>query len=52
MINRLAWRVQPIEQVRKRKQRRQEMEQRHKEFAEFVRKEQIKHDKRGNEEKA
>jgi hypothetical protein len=52
MLKRLSWRVQPIEQIRKRKQRKKEMWQRHEQFAEFVRKEQKKHDKRGNEEKA
>ena len=36
MIDRLAWRVQPIEHIRKRKQRHKEMQQREKQFAEYV----------------
>jgi hypothetical protein len=42
MLKRLSWRVQPIEQIRKRKQRHKEMQEREKQFAEFVRKEQAK----------
>ena len=42
MIKRLAWRVQPIAQIRKRKQRHKEMQQREERFAEFVRKQEIK----------
>ena len=36
MIDRLAWRIQPIEHIRKRKQRRRDMWQRHEQFAEYV----------------
>lgn len=52
MLKRISWRVQPIEQLKKRKQRRKEMAERKEQFAEFVRREKVKHDKRGNEEKA
>ena len=38
MINRLAWRIQPVEQIKKRKQRRRDMWQRHEQFAEYVEK--------------
>lgn len=36
MLNRLAWRIQPVEQIRKRKQRRRDMWERHEKFAEYV----------------
>lgn len=36
MFKRLAWRIQPAEQIRKRKQRRREMWERHKQFTEYV----------------
>ena len=36
MIKRLAWRIQPVEQIRKRKQRRRDMWERHEKFAEYV----------------
>jgi hypothetical protein len=42
MLKRLSWRVQPVEQIRKRKQRHKEMQEREKQFAEFVMKEQKK----------
>jgi hypothetical protein len=42
MLKRLSWRVQPIEQIRKRKQRRRDMWQRHSKFVEFVKKEKRK----------
>jgi uncharacterized coiled-coil DUF342 family protein len=46
MINRLAWRVQPVEQIRKRKQRRRDMWERHEKFAEYVEEVRKKHDAR------
>jgi hypothetical protein len=45
MLKRLSWRVQPIEQIRKRKQRHKEMQEREKQFAEFLAKEKKKHGK-------
>ena len=36
MIKRLAWRIQPVEQIRKRKQRKRDMWERHEKFAEYV----------------
>ena len=36
MIDRLAWRIQPIEHIRKRKQRHKDMLKREKQFAEYV----------------
>lgn len=42
MLKRALFRVQPIEQLRKRKQRKREMWQRHKEFCEFVKREKKK----------
>jgi hypothetical protein len=36
MLDRLQWRVQPVEQIKKRKQRRRDMWERHEKFAEFV----------------
>lgn len=36
MLKRISWRIQPVEQIRKRKQRRREMWQRHEKFAEYV----------------
>jgi hypothetical protein len=42
MIKRLSFRVQPVEQIRKRKQRRRDMWERHKEFCEFVKREKKK----------
>jgi hypothetical protein len=38
MLKRISWRVQPVEQIRKRKQRRKDMWQRHEQFAEYVEK--------------
>lgn len=38
MIDRLAWRIQPIEQIRKRKQRRRDMWERHEAFSQYVEK--------------
>jgi hypothetical protein len=45
MVKRLSWRVQPVEQIRKRKQRKREMWERHQQFAEYV--ERVKR-KKGN----
>jgi len=42
MIKRLSWRIQPIEQIKKRKQRRRDMWERHKQFVEFVAREKKK----------
>lgn len=36
MLDRLQWRIQPIDQIRKRKQRRRDMWERHEKFAEYV----------------
>jgi hypothetical protein len=36
MLKRLSWRIQPVEQIKKRKQRRRDMWQRHEQFAEYV----------------
>ena len=36
MLKRSSWRVQPIEQIRKRKQRKREMWERHQQFVEFL----------------
>jgi hypothetical protein len=36
VLKRISWRVQPIEQIRKRKQRKRDMWQRHEQFAEYV----------------
>lgn len=36
VLKRISWRIQPVEQIRKRKQRRREMWQRHEKFAEYV----------------
>lgn len=38
MIKRLSWRIQPVEQIRKRKQRKKDMWARHEAFAEYVEK--------------
>ncbi len=38
MLKRISWRVQPIEHIRKRQQRKKEMWQRHEQFAEYVEK--------------
>lgn len=47
MLKRISWRVQPVEQIRKRKQRKREMWERHEAFAEFVKKNErrLKNDK-------
>jgi hypothetical protein len=42
MLKRLSWRIQPVEQIKKRKQRRRDMWERHEKFADFVEKEQAK----------
>lgn len=42
MLKRLSWRIQPIEQIRKRKQRKRDMWQRHEQFAEYVEKVRMK----------
>lgn len=42
MIKRALFRIQPIEQIRKRKQRHKDMLQREKQFAEFVEREKRK----------
>lgn len=42
MIKRALFRVQPIEQIRKRKQRKKEMWQRHEAFKRFVEQEKAK----------
>ena len=42
MLKRISWRIQPIEQIRKRKQRRMDMWERHQQFVEFVKKEKQK----------
>jgi hypothetical protein len=36
MLKRISWRIQPIEHIRKRKQRHKEMLQREKQFADFI----------------
>ena len=36
MLDRLQFRIQPIEHIRKRKQRHKEMQQRERQFAEYV----------------
>ena len=36
MLKRISWRIQPVEQIRKRQMRKREMWERHKEFEEFV----------------
>jgi hypothetical protein len=38
VLKRISWRIQPIEQIRKRKQRKRDMWQRHEQFAEYVEK--------------
>lgn len=47
MLKRLSWRIQPIEQIRKRKQRKKEMWARHEKFAEYV--ERVKKKRRNND---
>ena len=42
MLKRAWFRIQPIEQIRKRKRRKKEMWERHNEFVDFVEKEQAK----------
>ena len=42
MLKRISWRIQPVEQIRKRKQRKREMWQRHEAFKRFVEKEKAK----------
>lgn len=42
MLKRISWRIQPIEQIRKRKQRKRDMWERHEKFAEFLAKEEAK----------
>lgn len=39
MLKRISWRIQPIEHIRKRKQRHKEMLQREKKFADFIKRE-------------
>jgi hypothetical protein len=46
MIKRISWRVQPVEQIRKRKQRKKEIWQRHEAFKQFVEKEKAKKNKK------
>lgn len=36
MLKRISWRIQPIEHIRKRKQRHKDMLKREKQFAEYV----------------
>ena len=36
MLKRISWRIQPVEQIRKRKQRKRDMWERHQQFAKFV----------------
>lgn len=38
VLKRISWRIQPIEQIRKRKQRKRDMWERHEKFAEYVEK--------------
>lgn len=42
MLKRALFRIQPIEQIRKRKSREKEMRERHSEFVDFVQKERAK----------
>ena len=42
MLKRLSWRIQLVEQIRKRKQRRRDMWERHQQFVEFVEREKKK----------
>ena len=42
MLKRISWRVQPIEQIRKRKQRKREMQEREEAFKKFVEREKEK----------
>ena len=42
MLKRISWRVQPIEQIKKHKQRRRDMWERHQQFVEFVEREKRK----------
>ena len=42
MLKRISWRIQPVEQIRKRKQRKKEMWQRHEAFKRFVEQEKAK----------
>ena len=42
MIKRALFRIQPVEQIRKRKQRRRDMWERHQQFVEFVEREKKK----------
>jgi hypothetical protein len=39
MLDRLQFRIQPVEQIKKRKQRKRDMWQRHSKFVEFVERE-------------
>jgi hypothetical protein len=36
MLKRISWRIQPVEQIKKRKQRKRDMWERHQQFVEFV----------------
>ncbi len=36
MLKRISWRIQPVEHIQKRQQRKREMWERHEKFAEFV----------------
>lgn len=42
MLKRALFRIQPIDQIRKRKRRKKKMWERHNEFVDFVTKEQVK----------
>lgn len=42
MIKRLSFRIQPVEQIKKRKQRRRDMWERHEAFKRFVEQEKAK----------
>jgi hypothetical protein len=42
MLDRIQFRIQPVEQINKRKQRRRDMWERHQQFVEFVKKEKRK----------
>jgi hypothetical protein len=48
MIKRALFRIQPVEQIKKRKQRRRDMWQRHEQFAEYV--ERVKKKRRADDD--
>ena len=50
MLKRISWRIQPVEQIRKRKQRRRDMWERHQQFVEFV--ERVKKKRRADDGKS